>query len=181
MFYPVKCIDISRTGIAFFTEEALTTDQVIVALGTTEEAFYVRSRVANCAAVQDEDGWRFRVGCEFVERYGTQRGNAQGAAVERSIHARSSFSHWSQSRRSRSCLTLQCGLAIFRSGFNVRWWSAALRAADEQGTPVRFVRQGQNNSGTAPPAVTEWWSDRSLRQEPVFLLAIVGCGLRIAT
>src|SRR5262245_23969297 len=30
MFYPVKCIDISRTGIAFFTEEALTTDQVII-------------------------------------------------------------------------------------------------------------------------------------------------------
>ena len=52
MFYPVKCIDISRTGIAFFTEEALTTDQVIVALGTTEEAFYVRSRVANCAGAR---------------------------------------------------------------------------------------------------------------------------------
>ncbi len=74
MFYPVKCIDISRTGIAFFTEEALTTDQVIVALGTTEEAFYVRSRVANCAPVQDEGGWRFRVGCEFVERYGSKEG-----------------------------------------------------------------------------------------------------------
>ncbi len=75
MFYPVKCIDISRTGIAFFTEEALTTDQVIIALGTTEEAFYVRSRVANCAPVQDEDGWRFRVGCEFVERYGRKDGS----------------------------------------------------------------------------------------------------------
>jgi hypothetical protein len=74
MFYPVKCIDISRTGIAFFTEEALTTDQVIIALGTTEEAFYVRSRVANCSPVQNEDGWRFRVGCEFVERYGRKEG-----------------------------------------------------------------------------------------------------------
>jgi PilZ domain len=74
MFYPVKCIDISRTGIAFFTEEALTTEQVIIALGTTEEAFYVRSRVANCAPVQNEDGWRFRVGCEFVERYGRKEG-----------------------------------------------------------------------------------------------------------
>ena len=74
MFYPVKCIDISRTGIAFFTEEALTTEQVIIALGTTEEAFYVRSRVANCSPVQNEEGWRFRVGCEFVERYGRKEG-----------------------------------------------------------------------------------------------------------
>jgi hypothetical protein len=69
MFYQVQCVDISKTGIGFFTYEPLPSDEVIVAIGTTAQAVYVRSRVANCVRVEDEEGVRYRVGCEFLERY----------------------------------------------------------------------------------------------------------------
>ena len=70
MFFQVQCIDISRTGVAFFAYEPLPSDEVIIAIGTTEDAVYVRSRVANCVPVADAEGIRYRVGCEFVERLG---------------------------------------------------------------------------------------------------------------
>jgi hypothetical protein len=70
MFYQVQCIDISRTGVAFYTYEPLPSDEVIIAIGTTADAVYVRSRVANCVPVADAEGMRYRVGCEFIERLG---------------------------------------------------------------------------------------------------------------
>jgi hypothetical protein len=70
MFYQVQCIDISRTGVAFYTYEPLPSDEVIIAIGTTADAVYVRSRVANSVRVADADGIRYRIGCEFVERLG---------------------------------------------------------------------------------------------------------------
>jgi hypothetical protein len=70
MFFQVQCIDISRTGVAFFTYEPLPSDEVIIAIGTTEDAVYVRSRVANLVPVADSEGVRYRVGCEFIERLG---------------------------------------------------------------------------------------------------------------
>jgi hypothetical protein len=69
MFYQVQCIDISRTGVAFYTYEPLPSDEVIIAIGTTADAVYVRSRVANSVPVADADGVRYRIGCEFVERF----------------------------------------------------------------------------------------------------------------
>jgi len=69
MFYQVQCIDISKTGIGFLIYEPLPSDEVIIAIGTTTQAVYVRSRVANCVRIEDEEGVRYRVGCEFVERY----------------------------------------------------------------------------------------------------------------
>ncbi len=68
MFYQVNCIDISRTGMAFYVYEELPSEEVIIAIGTTADAVYVRSRVTNCARVEDSEGLRYRIGCEFVER-----------------------------------------------------------------------------------------------------------------
>jgi hypothetical protein len=73
MFYQVQCIDISRTGISFYTYEPLPGDEVIIAIGTTADAVYVRSRVANSVRLEDSDGVRYRVGCEFVERMGPKQ------------------------------------------------------------------------------------------------------------
>jgi hypothetical protein len=73
MFYQVQCIDISRTGISFYTYEPLPGDEVIIAIGTTADAVYVRSRVANSVRLEDSDGVRYRVGCEFVERMGPKK------------------------------------------------------------------------------------------------------------
>jgi hypothetical protein len=78
MFYQVQCIDISRTGISFYTYEDLPSDEVIIAIGTTVDAVYVRSRVANCARLEDSDGVRYRVGCEFVERMGPKQQQGSG-------------------------------------------------------------------------------------------------------
>jgi hypothetical protein len=77
MFYQVQCIDISRTGIAFFSYEPLPSDELIIAIGTTADAVYVRSRVANCVRVEDSEGVRYRVGCEFIERLGPRADNGQ--------------------------------------------------------------------------------------------------------
>jgi hypothetical protein len=73
MFYQVQCIDISRTGISFYTYEPLPSDDVIVAIGTTADAVYVRSRVANCVRLEDSEGVRYRVGCELLERMGPKQ------------------------------------------------------------------------------------------------------------
>ncbi|MEX2141182.1 MAG: PilZ domain-containing protein [Pirellulales bacterium] len=73
MFYQVQCIDISRTGISFYIYEPLPSDDVIIAIGTTADAVYVRSRVANCVRLEDSDGVRYRVGCELLERMGPKR------------------------------------------------------------------------------------------------------------
>jgi hypothetical protein len=81
MFYQVQCIDISRTGIAFFSYEPLPSDELIIAIGTTADAVYVRSRVANCVRVEDSEGVRYRVGCEFVERLGPRSDNGQAASA----------------------------------------------------------------------------------------------------
>ena len=73
MFYQVQCIDISRTGISFYTYEPLPSDDVIIAIGTTADAVYVRSRVANSVRLEDSDGVRYRVGCELLERMGPKQ------------------------------------------------------------------------------------------------------------
>ena len=73
MFYQVQCIDISRTGISFYTYEPVPSDEVIIAIGTTADAVYVRSRVANSVRLEDSDGVRSRVGCELVERMGPKK------------------------------------------------------------------------------------------------------------
>jgi hypothetical protein len=75
MFYQVQSIDISRTGIAFYSYEPLPSDEVIIAIGTTADAVYVRSRVANCVRLEDSEGVRYRVGCEFIERLGPKANN----------------------------------------------------------------------------------------------------------
>lgn len=69
-FFQVQCVDISRGGIAFLTDAPLPCKDLIIALGTTEDAFYVRSQVRNCTQVRDEAGLQYRYGCEFIERYG---------------------------------------------------------------------------------------------------------------
>jgi hypothetical protein len=81
MFYQVQCIDISRTGISFFTYEPLPSDELIIAIGTTADAVYVRSRVANNVRVEDSEGVRFRVGCEFVERLGARTETPRAATT----------------------------------------------------------------------------------------------------
>ncbi len=73
MFYQVQCIDISRTGVSFYTYEPLPSDEVIIAIGTTADAVYVRSRVANTVRLEDSDGVRYRIGCELVERMGPKK------------------------------------------------------------------------------------------------------------
>jgi hypothetical protein len=80
MFYQVQCIDISRTGIAFFSYEPLPSDELIIAIGTTADAVYVRSRVANNVRLEDSEGVRYRVGCEFIERLGPRADNGQSSA-----------------------------------------------------------------------------------------------------
>jgi len=82
MFYQVQCIDISRTGIAFFSYEPLPSDELIIAIGTTADAVYVRSRVANNVRLEDSEGVRYRVGCEFIERLGPRADNTQGEATQ---------------------------------------------------------------------------------------------------
>jgi hypothetical protein len=81
MFYQVQCIDISRTGIAFFSYEPLPSDELIIAIGTTADAVYVRSRVANNVRLEDSEGVRYRVGCEFIERLGPRADNGESAAA----------------------------------------------------------------------------------------------------
>lgn len=81
MFYQVQCIDISRTGIAFFSYEPLPSDELIIAIGTTADAVYVRSRVANNVRLEDSEGVRYRVGCEFIERLGPRADNGESTAT----------------------------------------------------------------------------------------------------
>jgi hypothetical protein len=82
MFYQVQCIDISRTGIAFYTYAPLPSAEVIVAIGTTADAVYVRARVANCLPAVDSDGLRYRIGCEFIESLGPRPTGEPAAPAE---------------------------------------------------------------------------------------------------
>ncbi len=69
MFYRVQCADLSRTGIAFFSYEPLECEEIIAALGTTDDAVYVKCKVLENLPVADECGPRYHVRCQFVERY----------------------------------------------------------------------------------------------------------------
>jgi hypothetical protein len=82
MFYQVQCIDISRTGIAFYSYEPLPSEEVIIAIGTTADAVYVRSRVANSVRLEDSEGVRYRIGCEFIERLGPRANNTTATAAQ---------------------------------------------------------------------------------------------------
>ena len=53
---------------------------MIIAIGTTADAVYVRSRVANCVRLADSEGIRYRVGCEFVERLGEKPAGSEPSA-----------------------------------------------------------------------------------------------------
>ncbi|MDZ4821778.1 MAG: PilZ domain-containing protein [Planctomycetota bacterium] len=70
MFYQVRCLDISTGGLAFLsTREMRDGEELIVALGTTDDAVYMRSRVIQCQPFEDSVANLYRIGCEFVERY----------------------------------------------------------------------------------------------------------------
>jgi len=63
----IRCDDISRAGVSYFTNQPPLHEFLIIGLGTGAATIYVECRVANCVRV-DQPGGAFRIGCEFVKR-----------------------------------------------------------------------------------------------------------------
>ncbi|HEX3997086.1 MAG TPA: PilZ domain-containing protein [Pirellulales bacterium] len=66
-FRQIRCHDISRGGISYFSDRPLLDEFLIVGLAAAAEMIYLKCRVANCVRVDQASG-AFRVGCEFIER-----------------------------------------------------------------------------------------------------------------
>jgi hypothetical protein len=66
-FRQVRCSDISRGGMSYYTDRPPLDEFLVVGLGTSKETIWLRCKVANCVRV-DEDKGAFRIGCEFIER-----------------------------------------------------------------------------------------------------------------
>lgn len=67
-FRQVRCCDISRQGIAFYTSDAPLDDFMVIALRTRAETVYIKARVAHSSQIGRGQQCKFKVGCEFVAR-----------------------------------------------------------------------------------------------------------------
>ena len=66
-FRQVRCHDISRGGLSYYTEQPPLDELLVVGLGSGGQTTYLKCRVANCVRVDETNG-AFRVGCEFICR-----------------------------------------------------------------------------------------------------------------
>ena len=67
-FRPVRCHDISRGGISYYSLKPPLDEFLVVAVGTGPQTTYLTARVANCIRVEEDSDAMFRVGCEFLTR-----------------------------------------------------------------------------------------------------------------
>lgn len=74
----VKCHDISRGGLSYFTDRPPLDEFLVVALGKGPETIYLKCKVSNCVRVDERDG-AFRIGCEFIERLELPPANRPGS------------------------------------------------------------------------------------------------------
>ncbi len=67
-FRPVRCHDLSSSGVSFDTTTPPLDEFVALALGGGKDVVYLRARVANSFRVNAGGGAVFRIGCEFLNR-----------------------------------------------------------------------------------------------------------------
>lgn len=66
-FRQVRCHDISRSGVSYFTDRPAIDEFLVIGLGIGPQTIYLRCKVANCVRVDQTHG-AYRIGCEFVGR-----------------------------------------------------------------------------------------------------------------
>jgi len=66
-FRPIRCHDLSQSGLSFDTTTPVLDEFVALALGSGKETVFLRARVANCFLLPTAKAM-YRVGCEFVNR-----------------------------------------------------------------------------------------------------------------
>jgi hypothetical protein len=87
-FESVQCIDISRSGFAFYSRTLPQVSEVIVALGKDPDIVYVTARVVQSRVVKRDGQPVFRVGCHFTGRLSPQ---GQSLSLTQSPDAESAF------------------------------------------------------------------------------------------
>jgi hypothetical protein len=85
-FRQVRCDDISRSGISFYTDQPPLDELLIIALGGGAQTTYLKCRVSNCIRI-DESLGAFRIGCEFVCRVELPQGNRPPTAANPTTQA----------------------------------------------------------------------------------------------
>jgi hypothetical protein len=70
-FWMIRCRDLSRRGIAFYSPIKPSSPSLVVRLGSLDGAdCLLACRVSHCADVGTQASPQFLVGCEFLERLG---------------------------------------------------------------------------------------------------------------
>ena len=67
-FHPACCINISRSGFAFYEDTAPDYDELVIALGVTSEPNYLIASVVQAIPVQKDGRSAYRIGCRFTGR-----------------------------------------------------------------------------------------------------------------
>lgn len=87
-FAPVRCIDISQTGLAFYHERRPHTPELVVGLGIAPNIVYLVARVVHVEMLELCGNLVFRVGCEFT---GQTCANAQTVGTLRASDVDDAF------------------------------------------------------------------------------------------
>ena len=66
-FRQIRCSDISRGGISYYTDRPPLDEYLVMGLGKSPNIIWVRCQISNCVRVDEEKG-AFRIGCQFIER-----------------------------------------------------------------------------------------------------------------
>jgi hypothetical protein len=70
-FWEVQTIDLSASGIGFWSHRRPQTPLLLLMLGNPQaKPIFIETRVARCSADQEDDA-RFKVGCELIKRLET--------------------------------------------------------------------------------------------------------------
>ncbi len=67
-FRPVRCVDISQAGFAFYQENRPDCDSLVVELGIAPNLVYLTAHIMHFEMIEFCDNLVFRVGCEFTGR-----------------------------------------------------------------------------------------------------------------
>ncbi len=67
-FESVRCVDISRTGCAFYRRTLPESSDLVVALGDPPDLTYLTARVVQSSMVDRWGHLFFRIGCQFTGR-----------------------------------------------------------------------------------------------------------------
>jgi diguanylate cyclase (GGDEF)-like protein len=81
-FRAVQCYDLSARGLSFLCDDAPDFEKFVVRLGTGSEECFVVARVVNIADVGSKDRPKYRVGCSFLCRVGSEESTLIEPAAE---------------------------------------------------------------------------------------------------